>query len=111
MGRMGRIFAGTVHISNVRTLLQRLIVEAGARSLPALGFPRRLLSSLSAVLCLTAPLMRIPAGAEPVHPVIGMYRIVQVEHGDTLHKIARRYDVNVHVLAALNQVGEGGLRT
>lgn len=52
-----------------------------------------------------------PVGAKGAPPVIGMYRIVQVGRGDTLNKIARRYSVNVQVLAALNQVRSGKLKT
>ena len=62
-----------------------------------------LASILSSILC-------GPAGAKEVNPVIGMYRIVQVERGDTLNKIARRYGVNAQVLSALNQVRDGRLK-
>ncbi|HLJ54386.1 MAG TPA: L,D-transpeptidase family protein, partial [Chthonomonadaceae bacterium] len=48
--------------------------------------------------------------AATVSPVIGLYRIVRVERADSLHKIARRYGVNIRVLEALNQIKKGGLK-
>lgn len=66
---------------------------------------------LAAVIgCLVPAIECGTARADGANPVIGMYRIVRVVRGDTLHKIARRYDVNVRVLAALNQVRDGSLR-
>ena len=49
------------------------------------------------------------ANASQPHSMIGMYRSVRVRQGDTLHKIARRFGLNVEILASVNHVHNGAI--